>query len=1056
MISTWLLQRIEDERAIVNTLVNQRILRKELQAIDLEIDFNRVQNVIDVLELSLFDLLSSSGTPRDTIVKLSAELFRLSRTLPAKDNVLDDMRMKLKYSCFAILGDIGISASKLLKESDWNQSILLSDNWKERTLATIMDIWLRLIRKKGWDDRDAILENIYSLREAQQNYEQNFLENLGDKQDAFELIVLYHLASSAEKLALYITDGQVNGNFQIQQLLDSHFDRALEACAEVKMLELEPLTKLLAYTSKQLVNNAIWTVTRAVNSRVTRFVQTLIDRGRGDKALFDVLPPQRHTLATNGLLGSSRRAVVVSLPTSSGKTMIAQFRILQALNQFDTENGWVAYLAPTKALVNQITRRMRKDFEALNVVVEQVSPALEVDGFEMSLLSEADKDSQFKVLITTPEKLDLMLRQGWEEKINRPLTLVVVDEAHNIQDTHRGLKLELLLANINKECINAQFLLLTPFISNAAEVATWLGGENSDDISMSLDWQPNDRAIGIVYHEKNDSSCTRQCRSDIKFKSVHTSKSTIAIPEDLTLLENDRTFTYTQMKNSISNLATVAVNKLKERGSVIVIHGQVGWVWNLAETIKEKSSFIEPSEKIDFVKKFLAYEFGEQFQLIKLLDYGIGVHHGGLSDDTRALMEWLFEEEEINVLVATTTIAQGMNFPIGAVVMASHNYSAMGHSIPMPPEDFWNIAGRAGRVEQDSIGIVALVASKEEDIEKLRQFINQQTGSLNSALIHMVEETMQGQNFMDIEDLKSIVRLNPVWSGFVQYLTHTYKQMGDSANFTSEIEQVLRGTFGFEKLRQTNREWSNKFIRGVENYASYMQEPNQPIKLVDATGFSLQSVKQLLAGANAENIGIDNWNEATLFNESSDDLRRMLGVLLKIPELRENFEAVISKTPSQDGSSVSLIIKDWVNGDSIVSIANKYFKEEGDSTDKALTKCCQNLFGKINQTASWGLSALLSSTIGEVEEDEFKKLSNLPAQVYYGVNNDNAMMLRLLGVPRLASTELSAVLTNIKDESVSSVRAKLRTDGQDIWRQAMGNEKGETYYKVWSILEGLE
>lgn len=70
------------------------------------------------------------------------------------------------------------------------------------------------------------------------------------------------------------------------------------------------------------------------------------------------------------------------------------------------------------------------------------------------------------------------------------MTLVVVDEAHNLQNDTRGLKLELLLANINKECENAQFLLLTPFIENAKEIATWLGGANSDDISTSLDWQP--------------------------------------------------------------------------------------------------------------------------------------------------------------------------------------------------------------------------------------------------------------------------------------------------------------------------------------------------------------------------------------------------------------------------------------------------------------------------------------------------------------------------------------------------------------------------------------
>ena len=1052
MIGGWLLENIAVERKEVNELINKRVLSEELQNITVNIDFGKVERVTTILELYLFDMLSSNDYNKDEVKKVAAELFRLCRVMPNSNDVLKNLLHTLKYSCFGVLGDNGISVSKLLKEKNWDEAHLTSENWKEKTLATIIDVWLRLIRKKGWNDRDKVLDNVAELRESQKQYEKQYLEQSRQKQDAYELIILYHLAAAAEKMALYITDGKVDGNFQIQQILDSHFDRAISVCDEVQMLELEPITRLLAHTSKQLVDNSIWTVTRAVNSRVTKFVKELVDRGRGDNALFDVLPPQRVTLAEEGLLGSSRRAVVVSLPTSSGKTMIAQFRILQALNQFDTENGWVAYLAPTRALVNQITRRIRNDFEPLGINVEQVSPALDVDGFEMSMLKNTNKDSQFKVLVTTPEKLDLMLRQGWEKKIERPLTLVIVDEAHNLQNTTRGLKLELLLANINKECENAQFLLLTPFIQNAKEIATWLGGVNSDEIHMSFDWQPNDRAIGIVYAEKRDTDCRTNCRFNLKFKSVHTNRPSISIDDDILMVENSNIYTFNQVNNN-AKLATIVVNQLKKRDSVIAIHGQIRWVWSLAEEIKSKSNAVIPSENIKYVQKFLEYEFGTNFQLIDLLNYKIGVHHAGLSDEVRSLMEWLFEIGEINVLVATTTIAQGMNFPVGAVVMASHQYFST-HAENMPPEDFWNIAGRAGRVGQESIGIIALVAKDNSEIENLKTFINKQTLALNSSLVAMVEEATKNKN-IDIEDLRKIVFYQPTWSSFVQYLTHSYRQMGESENFITEIEQVLRGTFGFEKLRQKNKDLSNKFIRGVENYARYMQKPENrgPIKLVDSTGFSLQSVNSLLQKAGIENINKDSWNQE-LFTNSSTELQKMIGVLIKIPELKNNFDDINSKTNTQNGNTISSVIKDWVNGKSIENIAESYFKTDNINMDEAITKCGQSLYGKITQTASWGLSALLSATIGNIDEEEFKELSNLPARVYYGVNNDDAIILRLVGVPRIASNELSKILPNVKHEPVTNVRKILKNRELDLWRRAMGDEKGDVYNKVWSILEG--
>lgn len=1057
-MSHWLLDKLRETRERALKQANRAQICRELLAAPFSEDAELIRRAAEALEMAVLDLILegiADNENREKELRTSAaDAFRLLRVLPRPDDPIGTAMLLLRAGALAVLGDKGSDAARWLREDEWPELPLLSDDWRKRTWATILDIWLRSIRKNGWTDRDTILERISALRDSQATFEKDYLneqEPVHAKASSLELIGLYHLAKAAEVLAYYITDGVVDGKYQIRPILEMHFDRVLAVCDHAQMLELEPLARLLSACSSQMVDNSIWTIIRSVNSRVTRFVKTLVDRGRGDRAIFDVLPPQRRTLAEKGLLGSSRRAVVVSLPTSSGKTLIAQFRILQALNQFEHERGWVAYLAPTRTLVNQVARQLRRDFEPLNILVEQVSPALEVDSIEAELLRQQDPAQEFRVLVTTPEKLDLMLRQGWEAEIGRPLTLVVVDEAHNIQNVRRGLKLELLLATINNECQRAQFLLLTPFISNAREVARWLGGQNSDDISLALDWQPNDRIIGIVQAEPGDALNRGSFDYQLRMETIHTTRNTLAIDDFLAMPKNaDIAATYNKVSNQ-SALAAVTAQRLHERGPVIVMHTRPDWVWTLADKFRiEANRLPTHTEKIALVQQFLKLEFGANFPLNDLLSYGIGVHHAGLSDDVRALMEWLFEENELNFLVATTTIAQGVNFPVTGVVMASHQYPVEQRMEDMPPEDFWNIAGRAGKIGQGSLGIVALVADDPDKSATLREFINRQAGDLNSALVTLARE---GRDMLS--DLGRIVYRYPEWSTFVQYLAHTYRQMGEPEGFADEIEQILRGTFGFEKLRSQDSALANRLLDGIHRYTDYLREPGQPLKLVDSTGFSLQSIRTVLKAVGDEGIRGEAWNVESLFRDDNRDLQGMMGVLLRVPELRENLKAATGGR-SPDGNKLALIVKDWVNGVPVSEIASCYFMKEGGDITKAMTTCGQNLFGKLTQTAAWGLGALLSITGRGLSEERFRSLSNLPSRVYYGVNDDAAIALRLLGVPRAAATPLATSMGNILREPLSSVRVRLRSMDTLSWGQALGQREGEIYRKVWRVLEGLE
>jgi hypothetical protein len=236
------------------------------------------------------------------------------------------------------------------------------------------------------------------------------------------------------------------------------------------------------------------------------------------------------------------------------------------------------------------------------------------------------------------------------------------------------------------------------------------------------------------------------------------------------------------------------------------------------------------------------------------------------------------------------------------------------------------------------------------------------------------------------------------------------------------------------------------------------------LELVDATGFSWESVIHTLTRLNDANISSSAWSP-DLFGSRRNDLQRMVGVLLQVPELRKSLNEVTGG-PQPDGDTLSRIICDWVQGRPLTEMARDYFTRASDGEEddlesadpvEAMTRCCRSVFGRLTQTASWGLAALQSLTIGDslnsLSVDEQRVLRNLPARVYYGVNSDEAVALRLLGVPRTAAAPLARQLRINAAEPLHQVRTKVRGAHLNDWTAALG-ARGASYHRVWSIIEG--
>ena len=840
----------------------------------------------------------------------------------------------------------------------------------------------------------------------------------------------------------------------IKELLSKHFGEAIKYSELNSNFEMTLLLKLLQEMFDQMVNNSIWWATRGINSRISKFVNVTIN---SKHPIYELLYPQRRALVEEGLLNPAHKAIVVNMPTSSGKTAIAEFRILQALNQFADLGGWVVYVAPTRALVNQIYAKLKRDFDPIGIKIEKLSGALDLDVYEENLIEKETKERLFDVLVATPEKLNFLIRKIAGTDLCQNLILSVIDEAHNLEDPDRGLNYEVLMANLSNDCPKINFLLLTPFIENSDEIAKWLDSDNPKSIKVDINWKPNDRIIGAYYAEGKRRNWVT------KFDTFITSHERIQIEKEI-LINNDceeKDIPVSEIKNHKINLTSYVAKQLKALENILVVCKTPDDCWKLAKILKSHyPSTNQNDPDIQLVKRFISAELGENFVLNKLINRGIGVHHAGLSDEIRFLMEWLMENEKLKILVATTTIAQGINFPVSAILMASHSYPG---TKTMPIKDFLNLIGRAGRTDHGTLGLVGISVNKSNETQynDLKEFVNSTAAHLTSILLQLLQEIESQEDFKFDSNL---YYRNPLlfrkWSEFLQYITHMYNQISDTNTFNSQVDIILRKTLGFNQSSTTQK---RILIDSVKKYAARLDENKGLSKLSDDTGFSFESIKNNINKLKKLKIEKEEWNHSNLFKENSK-FKNLIGVMLNIPEIRSNL-IDRGQNPEKQGDNLANIITDWVNGAEIDYLAKKYFKQEGESIsdEELITECYKKLNKNITFAATWGLSSLQKLSgidFDSLSEEEKAEFRNTSAMIYYGVNTNEAVLMRKNNVPRSLSSGLGQKFKQDYDGSIFDSKPgevnvwlnNLKSTDWDLVNKKPEIIQGEDYQKVWKIL----
>lgn len=986
-----------------------------------------------------FDTDPKNASKKRDFHAICRECAGLMAVCPMPEQPVQKMVHVLKMFAYAYLGEKWEDMKRYIMENEsvWETGLDNDSPWDHRLLSGIYRATLHLGRKESWNDLSAAAGIIAQLRNEQKTFEKEYLDGTEQPHragSALQLLALYHLAKAVEMTGAYMGQGTP---YDIEDRLNLHFRNARRCSQEAGVAELDLVLIMLHAALKKMVRNSIWIVSKRVNSRVAHFVKTITE---STKPVFELLYPQRLAILERGLLDPASRAIVVNLPTSSGKTLMAEFRILQMLNTFGRE-GVAVYVVPTRTLVNQVAARLRRELgaEPLGVRIVKMSGAVEIDGFEESVL---DNQRSFDILVTTPEKLLLLLRHP-QGVLADTIRLAIIDEAHNIADNARGLNLEMLVSTISRDCSDAHLLLLTPFIPNSDDIAGWLDPQNPKSISLEFAWKPNERVVGMYYAEGR--------RKNIRtlFRPLTTSGGTISVDDVLTVSEGSFSRPISKVKDSKYALTALLATQLGSSRSILALSGSPANAWEMAKLIHENmDGRFDPDDKVRLVTKFVESEMGPDFPLATYLEKGIGVHHAGLPDEIRQLMEWLMESGSIRVLVATTTIAQGVNFPVSGILISTYHLGGT----QMASRDFWNLLGRAGRIDQPSIGVVGLAATDEADRLATMRYVQRETDNLVSTLVGMVDMALAEGDRLDL----SVLARHPQWSAFVQYITHMKNQSEDLERFLEGAELALQRTYGYGQLDAGGQE---KVLEAVQDYAKMLDGKPEVSKLSDLTGFTPETIETVMDTVRNSGIGPEDWSAPTLFSAASGKMAAMVGIMRSdITEVKNILDVKVGRR-TLTNDTIGEIIADWVSGRDMAEIASAHFGKD----KNAMTDCVRTIYTRIINGATWGMAGMQrmpESGLGmdTMTEEERKRLASLPAMVYYGVDTEEAVLMRMHSVPRRIAAGLGRAYKGRGDVYVNATGVLEWLDALPDGAWSSPQKTGMTgsdYKRVWRQLSGM-
>nr|WP_249813080.1 DEAD/DEAH box helicase [Bradyrhizobium sp. 156] len=455
--------------------------------------------------------------------------------------------------------------------------------------------------------------------------------------------------------------------------------------------------------------------------------------------------------------------LVVSLPTSAGKTRIAELCILRCL----AGGKRVVFVTPLRALSAQTETTLQRTFGPLGKTISALYGSIGTSGFDEDAIRERD------IVVATPEKLDFALRN--DPTLLDDVGLLVFDEGHMIGPNEREVRYEVQIQRLLRRTDAAQrrIVCLSAILPDGQQLddfAAWLRRDHPGGV-IKNDWRPTRLRFGEVVWSPSTTTARLNLRVGderpwVQRFLVGTSppkwvkpkrQRKIPFPQDQRelclatawrLVEDKQTvLVFCPLRKSVEPFADVIVD-LHERGAL--------------------RSLLEAEPAVLKTAIALGEEWlGADSPILKCLRIGVALHHGALPTAYRKEIERLLRDNVLKVTISSPTLAQGLNLSATAVIM--HSLHRAGERIDV--SEFKNVIGRAGRAYVDVEGVVLFpmfddVGKKRENWEALIDDLgarNMESGliQLITALLNRMHARIGG----DIDQLMEYVVNNAAaWS----------------------------------------------------------------------------------------------------------------------------------------------------------------------------------------------------------------------------------------------------------------------------------------------------